>query len=244
MLELVIVRHGESVRNHAADLAHHGDTTLLEYQLRFEQDESSWDLTQRGVDQSKVCGTWIRENVGDHYDRQFVSPFKRARQTAACLELPQSEWRIEQRLRERYWGDYSTPGLATYTVQQYLQDLALCIGVTWKRNFPGAESIEDMIPRCQSFVHDLYQEMSHGQAIIVTHGGTMKSLQIVIERLGVEDAGLLAERHLNNCSVLHYRLENFSADGLSWDGTVRFATPTTPDLLVSQWMPLAGPKRS
>jgi bisphosphoglycerate-dependent phosphoglycerate mutase len=74
MLELVIVRHGESVRNHASDLAHHGDTSLLEYQLRFERDEAAWDMTQRGVDQAKMAGTWIRSNIGTDFSSRFVSP--------------------------------------------------------------------------------------------------------------------------------------------------------------------------
>lgn len=240
MLELVIVRHGESVRNHASDLAHHGDTSLLEYQLRFERNESSWDLTQRGIDQAKIAGTWIRENIGSQFDHQYVSPFKRTRQTAASLDLASTDWIIDERLRERDWGDYGAPGLPIYTVPQYMQDLSMCTGVLWKRDFPGAESVSDMIPRCQSFCEDLFQSSPSGRVILVTHGGTMKSLQLVIERLSIDKAGLLAERHLMNCSVLQYRLTALDQADSCWLGTVRFASPTTPDLVLSEWQPLAG----
>ncbi len=239
-MELVIVRHGESVRNHASDLAHHGDTSLLEYQLRFEREESTWDLTQRGIDQAITAGRWIRENISAHFDLQYVSPFKRTRQTAASLELPNEQWIIDDRLRERYWGDYSAPGFPPYTVNQYLQDLSLCGGVTWKRDFPGAESVEDMIPRCVSFCEDLFQSIEAGRVILVTHGGVMKSLQFVIEQLPLCDANRLAERHLNNCSLLHYQLEEFHDEDGIWQGRVRFASPTLPEVVESGWLPLAG----
>jgi len=240
MLELVIVRHGESVRNHAADLAHHGDTALLEYQLRFERDEAAWDLTQHGIDQARAAGVWIKENVGAEFDTQFVSPFKRTQQTAACLELPTQKWIIDDRLREREWGDYMAQGVSTYTVAQYLQDLSTCGGVHWKGCFPGAESVEDMIPRCQSFVNDTFHTWHSGRVILVTHGGTMKALQLVIERLTVEEASRLAERHLTNCSVLHYRLADFVEEDSCWIGKVRFASPILPDCPVSDWQPIAG----
>ncbi|MDR3691518.1 MAG: histidine phosphatase family protein [Fimbriimonas sp.] len=239
MLELVIVRHGESVRNHASDLAHHGDTTLLEYQLRFERDESSWDLTQRGIEQARTAGRWIRENIGPNFDLQYVSPFKRTRQTAACLELPGIDWAIDERLRERDWGDYSAPGMPMYSVEQYLQDLSLCGNVTWKREFPDAESVADMIPRCRSFLDDLFRRATSGQVVLVTHGGTMKSLELIIERLEIDESSRLAERHLTNCSVLHYRLSEFDETDTGWKGEVRFASPTTPDVPVSDWQPIA-----
>jgi broad specificity phosphatase PhoE len=240
MLELVIVRHGESVRNHAADLAHHGDVSLLEYQLRFERDETAWDLTQRGIDQARAAGVWIRENVGSEFDSHIVSPFKRAQQTASCLEIHNAEWNIDDRIRERDWGEYWAPGMPPYSVNQYLQDLSYCGGVVWKGTFPGAESVEDMIPRCRAFMTDLIKMRQTGRVILVTHGGTMKSLELVIERLSVEEAGKLTERHLTNCSVLHYQLAEFVQEDSCWLGRVRFASPILPDCPVSDWQPIAG----
>jgi broad specificity phosphatase PhoE len=240
MLDLVIVRHGESVRNHASDLAHHGDSTLLEYQLRFERNEASWDLTQRGIDQARAAGVWIKENIGEHFDVRYSSPFKRTLQTSASLGLHGDHWLIEPRLRERDWGDYMAPGVPIYTVDQYLQDLSFCGEVHWKRDFPGAESVEDMIPRCREFIKDLFQNQSSGKVILVTHGGTMKTLQLVLERLEVDQANQLAERRLTNCSVLHYRLTDTQGPDPDWKGTVRFASPILPDVPVSDWQPIAG----
>ncbi len=239
MLDLAIVRHGESVRNHASDLAHHGDTTLLEYQIRFETDESAWDLTQRGIEQARVAGLWIRENISPHFDGRYVSPFKRSRQTAANLGIRKDHWILDERLRERDWGTYWTPGLPTYTVTQYLQDLSMCGGFTWKGEFPGAESVLDMIPRCHAFLEDLWTEHPSGKVILVTHGGTMKTLQLILEHLTAETASRLTERHLTNCSVLHYQLE-VTGQSTPWTGRVRFSSPILPNGPVSDWQPLAG----
>lgn len=213
---------------------------MLEYQLRFERDEAAWDLTQRGIDQAKTAGTWIKENVGDGFDLHFVSPFKRTRQTAASLGLSRADWLVDERIRERDWGDYLAPGGPPYNVIQYLQDLSFCSEVHWKCNFPGAESIEDMIPRCQAFIDDLFPRIPSGKVVLVTHGGTMKSLQFVIERLTVEQATLLSERHLTNCSVLHYRLDTDLDQNRNWRGAVRFASPILPNAPVSDWQPIAG----
>jgi len=239
MLDLAIVRHGESVRNHASDLAHHGDTTLLEYQLRFETDESAWDLTQRGIDQARISGLWIRENIAEHFDARYTSPFKRSRQTAANLGLRKDHWIVDKRLRERDWGIYWAPGLPIYTVDQYLQDLSMCGGTKWKGEFPGAESVVDMIPRCEDFLRDLWSQHTEGKVIIVTHGGTMKTMQLVIEHLTEDTAYRLSERRLTNCSVLHYQLE-FEGQQGPWTGRVRFSSPTLPNAPVSDWQPLAG----
>lgn len=240
MLELAIVRHGESVRNHASDLAHHGDCSMLEYQLRFERDEACWDLTQTGIDQARIAGAWIKTHIAANFDLQVVSPFKRTRQTASCLDLTNPDWIIDERIRERDWGDYLARGVPPYSVDQYLQDLAHCGEVHWKGPFPGAESVEEMIPRCRLFIADLFHKRHSGRVILVTHGGTMKALQFAVERLAVKQATLLGDRRLTNCSVLQYHLDEFDLARSQWIGSVRFASPILPDAPVSEWQPIAG----
>ena len=45
MLDLIVVRHGESIRNHAALLAHQGNLEPLAKQLEHESYEPGWPLT-------------------------------------------------------------------------------------------------------------------------------------------------------------------------------------------------------
>lgn len=38
---------------------------------------SAYRLTDVGIDQAKVAGQWIRENIGDRFDRYYTSEFVR-----------------------------------------------------------------------------------------------------------------------------------------------------------------------
>jgi hypothetical protein len=67
-LELVLVRHGQSEGNEAVARSQHGD--LSAYTPEFKNKHSStYRLTDKGIQQAKVAGQWIRENIGDKFDR-------------------------------------------------------------------------------------------------------------------------------------------------------------------------------
>jgi hypothetical protein len=67
-LELVLVRHGQSEGNEAVARSQHGD--LSAYTPEFKNKHSStYRLTDKGIQQAKVAGQWIRENIGEKFDR-------------------------------------------------------------------------------------------------------------------------------------------------------------------------------
>lgn len=67
-LELVLVRHGQSEGNEAVARSQRGD--LSAYTPEFKNKHSStYRLTDKGIQQAKVAGQWIRENIGDKFDR-------------------------------------------------------------------------------------------------------------------------------------------------------------------------------
>src|SRR3990170_8107458 len=102
--ELVLVRHGHSEGNFVADTSRRGDDSLYTTDFR-ERPGHRWRLTKEGANQARAAGEWILRNIGERFDRYYVSPYVRTRETAALLGLPEAEWRIDQRLRERDWGD-------------------------------------------------------------------------------------------------------------------------------------------
>lgn len=231
--ELCLVRHGESVRNHASDLAHRGDTSLLARQMVEEQDEATWPLTERGHEQAGLAGNWIRANLGIDFDEAYVSPYVRTQQTADGLGLG-LHWRTEERVREREWGDYSAPGFPPYSVQNYLADLSVCSDLTWKTAFPGAESVLDMVPRVQSFLGDALEETPIGRILVVTHGGTIRAFQSLLERLWLPGA-LGVDHRLSNCCIVMYRLVQVDLDRGEWIGEVRTAHPALPGAPETPW---------
>ena len=67
-LELVLVRHGQSEGNEAVARSQTGD--LSAYTPEFKNKHSStYRLTDKGIQQAKVAGQWIRDNIGDKFDR-------------------------------------------------------------------------------------------------------------------------------------------------------------------------------
>jgi len=101
--ELVLVRHGQSEGNEAVARSKLGD--LSAYTPDFQKKHSSsYRLTDKGIEQAKVTGKFLREKIGDQYDRYYTSEYVRAMETAALLELPSAQWYTEITLRERDKG--------------------------------------------------------------------------------------------------------------------------------------------
>jgi broad specificity phosphatase PhoE len=88
---LILVRHGQSEGNEAVSRSERGD--LSAYTPEFKKKHSStYRLTDKGVQQAKVAGAWIKENIGEKFDRCYTSEYVRAMETAAYLDLPDAKW--------------------------------------------------------------------------------------------------------------------------------------------------------
>jgi broad specificity phosphatase PhoE len=235
-VELVFVRHGESVRNLSCDLAREGRPEELERQMVEEQEEAAWPLTPLGHEQAIKAGAWLKANLPGDYQAAYVSPFRRARQTADDLGLG-LDWIQDDRLREREWGEYTTPGTPEYTPEQYLADLAVCADLEWKTPYPDAESIMDLVPRVSDFLRDALRRTPSGRIIAVTHGGTIRALQVVLEQLHRGER-LAPDRRLSNCCVVLYRIYDIDLERMEWKGEVRTAHPVLPGVPQTNWEPV------
>lgn len=105
MNNLILVRHGQSEGNVARHRSLvHGDHSY--YTPEFTNRHSStWLLTNKGREQAKAAGEWIKKNLSDvRIDRHYTSEYLRAMETAALLELPGAIWFAETFLRERDFG--------------------------------------------------------------------------------------------------------------------------------------------
>jgi broad specificity phosphatase PhoE len=234
-LELVIVRHGESTRNHATEIAHQGFTELLERQMAEEQDETFWPLTDLGRQQAQLAGEWLKKEYADGFDHAYVSPYLRARETADQLGLG-LDWVPDDRIRERDWGNYLDPEFPPYSVPEYLADLSQCSHLSWKSCYPGAESILDMVPRVISFLQARTSQTGSQRIVIVTHGGTIRAFETVVEHLGQPGMADFPTR-LTNCCVVMYRLDHWDWELNRIDGETRNAHPAIPGYPVSEWLP-------
>lgn len=100
-LDLELVRHGQSVGNVALHDAKAGRPTPP---VAEQHSSRRWLLNATGEAQAEVAGAWLRQYGLGHFDRYYCSPYVRAMQTAALLELPDAEWCLEPLLRERDRG--------------------------------------------------------------------------------------------------------------------------------------------
>jgi probable phosphoglycerate mutase len=209
------VRHGESTRNYACQLARDGDHSELERQLREGQPESEWPLTEEGWSHARAAGAWLRQEF-DHFDAGYCSPFQRTVETAEGLGLP-VEWVRDARLRERDWGTYPDE----YDTVQHLEHLAECGKFEWRSPFPGAQSLADLVPEAEDFLRDIQSRHPSGRVVIVTHGGRMGAMERVLE-------GHPHDRAFWNCCVWQVQL----ADA---ENRSRIAYPAQPDRVTTPW---------
>ncbi len=106
-MDLVLVRHGESVGNEAIKKAKSGGPVVA---ADCQHSSRRWIVTDTGRRQAEAAGAWLRGQNLDAYDRHYCSPYVRAMHTAALLGLPDAEWWLEPLLRERDRGyEYVAP---------------------------------------------------------------------------------------------------------------------------------------
>ena len=101
LTELILVRHGQSEGNVAAEAALRDDLERIDVPVR----DPDIELSELGRRQAAAVGTWLaKQPADDQPDVTWTSPYRRARQTGqialdeASLELPVL---VDERLRDR-----------------------------------------------------------------------------------------------------------------------------------------------
>lgn len=206
-LDLVLVRHGESEGNIAHALSRKGDDRHYTKEFRARH-SSTWRLSDRGIEQARVAGDWIREHVSVEFDRYLTSDYFRARETAAYLALPKARWYTDFYLREREWGEMDT---LTHEERMTLHADAMARREedTFYWRPPGGESMAHLCNRLKWVLHTLHREMAGKRVVIVCHGEVMWGFRVLVERI---DPGRFLEldrspdpRHrIRNGHILHY----------------------------------------
>lgn len=188
--ELVLVRHGESMGNVAAAVAHEADAEVIEVGQR----DADVPLSELGQDQARALGAGLRAVLAD--DRPtvvFSSPYVRAQQTAALALAAAGEERpvvVDERLRDRELGVLDL--LTTKGVQNRYPleaERRRWLGKFYHRP-PGGESWADVVLRVRSFVGDLAALPDGTRALVVCHDALVLSFRYVCERL--DEAEVLA----------------------------------------------------
>ncbi|MBK6751637.1 MAG: histidine phosphatase family protein [Acidobacteria bacterium] len=169
----------------AVDLGKKGDDSLFTPGFR-ETPGHQWRLTDDGVEQAGTAGEWIKSEISERFDRYYVSPFVRTRETAALLGLPDAEWRVDQRLRERDWGEIGSMPRAEFKAKYSQSAFLKKIDALYWRP-PSGESIADVRLRVRSFFDTLHRECEGQSVIVVTHGEFMSAARAALEYMSDEE---------------------------------------------------------
>ncbi len=244
-IDLVLVRHGESEGNAARRSSMAGDNSVFTEEF-CSRHNSRFRLTNRGREQARAAGTWLKKNIGESFDRYLVSGYLRAMETAALLDLADARWFQDFYLRERDMGLFEIMPEADKknkhpeVYRQYELD-----PFYWTP--PNGESIAQLCLRIDRVLQTLHRECSEKRVLVVAHGLVMWAFMVRIERLTPTQFLLRSQspdaaNHIRNCQVIHYTRRDPNGNGTSLrvDWT-RSVCPWSADRPEPSWRKIQRP---
>lgn len=239
--DLILVRHGESEGNVANRHSRAGDNR--DFTTAFlNRHSASLRLTEKGKEQAKAAGKWLKNNGFTAFDRYYVSEYARAMETAALLDLPQANWYTDFQLRERDHGraDIVSDDVRKSQFAEYMQFRERhLLYAPW----PDGESMADVCDRLRNNIIDtLHRELADKRVVIVSHGDLMRAFRIILERMLADDYHAIDHEDppwfkVGNGQVIHYtRVDpNDPKHVLPRLGWVRSVNPFDPDFAGHDW---------
>ncbi len=139
------------------------------------------------------------------FDRFYVSPHIRTRETAYHLGLD-GEWRVEDRLRERDWGEV----VSHRSMDDETRRVRNLHEWYWKPQ--GGESLATGLRgRVESLMTSFYRREGVENMVAVAHGEVIRVFQFVVERLAPEDFLAMESdpaKKVHNTMVMQYASMN------------------------------------
>lgn len=173
---LTFVRHGQSEANVIQKRVKSAGEQPADVPAGFiERHDSFMRLSALGVEQAQATGDFLASEPG--FDRFYVSPHIRARETAHHLQL-NGAWRIDDRVRERDYGEV----MSHIPLDEETRRIRSLHDWYWKP--PGGESMSTGVRlRVESLMNSLYRREGVNNVVVVAHGELIRTAQFVIERL-------------------------------------------------------------
>ena len=209
---LVLMRHGESVRNKARKgavyFADDDARTLLkgipDYKIA---------LTPFGREQAAVTGAALRERFGVP-DRIWHSGYRRTIETVDAIvsawpgaEPPMRDIRSNPFIRERDGGyTYDMTTAEAEAAFPWLKEYWDTSGGFFARP-PGGESLADVVNRVYAFLDMLCGDGGE-TVLVVTHAEALGAFRFLLEQWSYDEARRFTEGPLPpNCGVTDYRYD-------------------------------------
>ena len=186
--EIVLVRSGDCMGAQMVPGEAVEDKSLRRQRIH------EFELTEHGVAQSRLAGTYLAERHGP-FDAIFVSPWRRAIHTLELILEAYSpeerarvehEMRVDERLRDRDPGIIAFMDRDNIAKQHPEEFRRLDIEGPYFYRPSGGESWSDVTLRCYSIVNTIFRDRPDQRILVVTHGLVIMSFRKILERLSHE----------------------------------------------------------
>jgi 2,3-bisphosphoglycerate-dependent phosphoglycerate mutase len=192
MMELVLIRHGESLGN-----ALKGESAVY---------TGRWDcnLTERGYQQAiSLIGTPILENIDAWYSSNLIRTIETAK------TITDRDIIVDQRLQERSLGEFE--GLTIESVKKdprYIKYFTDPEFMQFRNSFtvkaPGGENYGDVCERVRDFLQELASK-DYKKVAIVTHHCVIRCIVKILNNLSEEET---LSFKVNNCEPISVQLRD------------------------------------
>lgn len=217
-MQLILVRHGQSEGNVAAEAAQRDELERIDVPAR----DPDVALSATGREQAAAVGRWLAALPEDERPEVvWTSPYRRARETAeVLLEVAdlQMDQRVDERLRDRDMGvtdKLTAAGIrAAYPEEAERRDW---LGKFYYRP-PGGESWADVVLRVRAVMTDLVNTEKHRRVLVTGHDVVLLLFCYVAE--GLDEQQVLArarDNALSNASIC--RLVSSTESVTGWEVT-------------------------
>ena len=182
MLEIVLVRHGETDWNAAEVFRGRVDVALNEV----------------GIRQAELLGEYLSR---DKIDFIYSSPLTRAVRTAEVIAKRQKlEVNCVENLTDFDFGEWQ--GLSLKEVKEKYPDLYKdWIDTPEQVRIPGGESLEEVRNRVMPFVEDAVMRCGEGRIVLVSHRVVCKVL--ICSLLGIDNS-YFPRIKIDNCGITRF----------------------------------------
>lgn len=214
LTQLILVRHGQSEGNVAAEVAQRDHQDRIDVPAR----DPDVVLSQTGQRQADAVGRWLTALPSDEQPQViWTNPYRRARETAeralagAEVDL---DYRVDERLRDRDMG--VTDQLTAQGITSQFPEEAQrrqWLGKFYYRP-PGGESWADVAQRVRGVLTDLANTEKHERVLVTGHDVVLLLFCYVAE--GLDEKEVLDRARTNglrNAAICRIRRDEESATG-------------------------------
>ncbi|HEY9899814.1 MAG TPA: histidine phosphatase family protein [Pantanalinema sp.] len=210
-MQLILIRHGESVANQMGVVQGHFDSPL----------------NPQGLAQAQALAEGLSH---ERFDAIYASDLKRAHQTGRALaDRLGLSLRVDARIREIDVGIFS--GLSWASIaERYPEEHRRFVDSGDWAQVPQAETEEDTRARLDSFMGEIQERHPGGRVAVVAHGAILRRLIHVLLAIPFP-SGIFFELHNTSTTEIHLTAKGPSLLYLNRVPQVAVATAPTRSLI-------------